>query len=384
MYDTRVDLVESLRGRTALSLPYIPSVKTLVGLRQTLEALQPGARFADHVLIAALHGVVKEDYDLVHIVVSMSPFSAGERARFEKLTRELNFVQYYPPRDGRTIYADVVEAPTIAGLEATLPFTIQPSTDDRPFHYAFNPAVLTTPGEWARAILANPLVTTGLVFTLIAVVFLFGPLLLAGSGGDARPAPGLTAMLVYFAAIGAGYMLVEISLLLKFQLYLGKPVYTLGIALFAFLLSSGIGSAVSGRLTLRAPVVPAALAAAGVVLYGAALQALWPGIQEATIHFGSAARGAVVVVAVFPLAFLMGMFFPLGIRLATPRHRAMVPWFWAVNGCLSIVGIFGSRTLGLFFGFSAALSLGLALYVLTVGCLALYLARARRTVFEPA
>lgn len=68
----------------------------------------------------------------------------------------------------------------------------------------------------------------------------------------------------------------------------------------------------------------------------------------------------------------MGMFFPLGIRLATPRHRAMIPWFWAINGCLSIVGIFGSRVLGLFVGFSAALAVGLALYVVTVACLALY------------
>lgn len=384
MYGTRVDLVESLRNRKGLSLPYIPSVKTLVGLRETLAALQPNARFQDHVLISALHGVVKEDYDLVHIVFSMSPFTAEERARFARLNEDLNFVQYYPPKGGRTIYADVVEAPSIAGLEATLPFTIRPSTDDRPFHYAFNPAVLTSAGDWVRALLANPLVSTGLVFTLIAVVFLFGPLLLAGSGGDARAAPGLTSMLVYFAAIGAAYMLVEISLLLKLQLYLGKPVYTLGIALFAFLLSSGAGSAVSSRLALRAPLVPAALAAAGVVLYGAALQALWPGIQEATIHFGSATRGAIVVAAVFPLAFLMGMFFPIGIRVANPRHRAMVPWFWAVNGCLSIVGIFGSRTIGLFFGFGAALALGLALYALTVACLALYLARARGPALEPA
>jgi hypothetical protein len=244
--------------------------------------------------------------------------------------------------------------------------------------------VLTSPGDWVRAVLANPLVSTGLVFTLIAVVFLFGPLLLAGSGGDTRAAPGLTYMLVYFAAIGAAYMLVEISLLLKLQLFLGKPVYTLGIALFAFLLSSGAGSAVSGRLALRRPLVPAALAAAGVVVYGLALQAAWPAIQEATIHFDSATRGAIVVAVIFPLAFLMGMFFPLGIRLSSPRHRAMVPWFWAVNGCLSIVGIFGSRTIGLFFGFSAALTLGLALYVVTVGCLALYLARARGPALEPA
>ncbi len=380
MYNTRSDLVEALRARHALALPYIPSVKTLVGLRQTLEALRPGSRFADHVLIAGLHGVVKEDYDLVHIVVSMSPFTAAERARFTKLVTDLDFVPLFPPGPARTLYADVVEAPTVAALEATLPFTIRPSTDDRPFHYAFNPAVLTTAGDWTRAILANPLVANGLVFVAMAIVFLFGPLALGGGDDDAaeRIAPGLPAMLAYFAAIGAGYMLIEISMLLKLQLFLGKPVYTLGIALFAFLLSSGLGSAASQRLDLARPLRPAALAAAGIVAYGIVFNTFWPAVQHATIAFDGAARAVIAVAAVFPLAFLMGMFFPIGIRLATPRHRAMIPWFWAINGCLSIVGIFGSRVLGLFVGFSAALGVGLALYVVTVACLVAY-ARAGRT-----
>ena len=61
----------------------------------------------------------------------------------------------------------------------------------------------------------------------------------------------------------------------------------------------------------------------------------------------------------------------------------MVPWFWAVNGCLSIVGIFGSRTIGLFWGFATALTLGLALYVLTVACLAMYLSSGSRLAPAP-
>jgi hypothetical protein len=73
----------------------------------------------------------------------------------------------------------------------------------------------------------------------------------------------------------------------------------------------------------------------------------------------------------------MGIFFPIGIRLAMDRHRLMIPWFWAVNGCLSIVGIFASRIIGLFWGFGAALTLGLALYILTVACLARYSGRAK-------
>jgi hypothetical protein len=256
-------------------------------------------------LIAALHGVVKDDYDLVHIIVSVRPFSAEERGHFERLCDELDFVRLYPARpQSRNLYADVVETPTLPELEATLPFAINPSTDDRPFHYAFNPAALKTTGQWVQAIVANPLVANGLTFLCIAVIFLFGPLVFAtGAGANAPPAAGLAYMLVYFAAIGCGYMLIEISLLLKLQLYLGKPVYTLGVALFAFLLSSGIGSMISSRFALRNPVVPAAIAAAGILLYGSLLQWSWPAIQQATIAFDSVIRGVIVVIVVFRWRF---------------------------------------------------------------------------------
>ena len=84
-------------------------------------------------------------------------------------------------------------------------------------------------------------------------------------------------------------MLIEISLLLKLQLYLGKPVYTLGIALFAFLLSSGIGSCVSGRLPVARPVGAGRVSApAGIVIYGAAAAGAVAAMQEATIAYSDA------------------------------------------------------------------------------------------------
>ena len=57
-----------------------------------------------------------------------------------------------------------------------------------------------------------------------------------------------------------------------------------------------------------------------------------------------------------------------------------MPWRWAVNGCLSIVGIFGGRIVGLFAGFRATLVAGLALYALTAACAWLYARRRRAAV----
>ena len=79
--------------------------------------------------------------------------------------------------------------------------------------------------------------------------------------------PSFAPMALYFAAIGAGYMLVEIVVLLRLQLYLGKPVYALSVALFAFLVSSGIGSWLTRRWDDRtAPRVIAAIVPAIAVV----------------------------------------------------------------------------------------------------------------------
>src|SRR5438094_3826489 len=47
---------------------------------------------------------------------------------------------------------------------------------------------------------------------------------------------------VYFAGIGFGFMLVEVSQMERLIVFLGHPTYGLSVVLFALLLSSGIGS----------------------------------------------------------------------------------------------------------------------------------------------
>ena len=53
---------------------------------------------------------------------------------------------------------------------------------------------------------------------------------------------GGTPFLIFFAAIGTGFMLIEISQLQRLSIFLGHPIYGLSVVLFALLLSSGLGS----------------------------------------------------------------------------------------------------------------------------------------------
>jgi len=55
---------------------------------------------------------------------------------------------------------------------------------------------------------------------------------------------------LYFSLIGMGFMLTEIALLQRFSVYLGHPIYSLGVCLFSLILASGLGSLTSEQLKL--------------------------------------------------------------------------------------------------------------------------------------
>ena len=53
-------------------------------------------------------------------------------------------------------------------------------------------------------------------------------------------------IVIYFGAIGLGFMFLEVSLMQFFGIYLGHPTYGITVVLSSLLLSTGLGSFVSG------------------------------------------------------------------------------------------------------------------------------------------
>ena len=95
------------------------------------------------------------------------------------------------------------------------------------------------------------LLLTVLVLTVACIVL---PLWLAARGKAYR-LESVGAGLVFFAAIGLGFMLIEISQMERLMIFLGHPMYGLTVALFALLIFSSLGSLLTGRLwkDVRAP-----------------------------------------------------------------------------------------------------------------------------------
>jgi len=141
----------------------------------------------------------------------------------------------------------------------------------------------------------------------------------------------------YFLLIGLGFMFVEIGLIQRISVFLGHPVYALSIGLFSIILSTGLGSLLSERLTLERPVQ-------FVVWLGvlAAYLFLLPHWLPELTHSSLAAaalplRALTSVVVIFPAGLLMGFGFPTGMRLVTAIDPQPTPWLWGVNGAAGVL-----------------------------------------------
>jgi hypothetical protein len=257
-------------------------------------------------------------------------------------------------------------------------FHIAPATDDKPHFFHFFkwrslPELLSLKEQGGL-----PLLEWGypvLVATLAQAVFASLLLIAAPAAWvtwvGARKHGGMPLggsrrrVLVYFAAIGFGFMFIEIAFIQKFVLFLSHPLYAVAVVLFAFLLFAGIGSAASKRLhDRRAPVVRHAEAAvAGAIALSAALcLGLLAWLFESAAALPDSARIVISAALIAPLAFFMGMPFPMGLARVEAADARLVPWAWAINGCASVTGAVLATLLAIHIGFTAVVVAALVLY----------------------
>jgi hypothetical protein len=116
-------------------------------------------------------------------------------------------------------------------------------------------------------------------------------------------------------------------------LLLGHPVYAVAAVLAAMLVGSGVGSALSDRL---APVRARAGTLGLALACGALAVGLLP-LVHAVEGAGVGARALAAAVVLGPLAVVMGMPFPLGLRRLGGEDTGRVAWAWAANGFASVL-----------------------------------------------
>ena len=215
-------------------------------------------------------------------------------------------------------------------------YDVTPPSDNRPFfgHY-FRwrqiPTIISQLGKtW------QPFGGSGflLVLALLGIAIIAAGVLvilpLAWARQRPQRAPRRGRILIYFATLGLGYLLIEMPLMQQFILYLGQPSLSFVVVLSALLLSSGIGSMLAPRARLRTALV--ALVAT-IVIYPLVLR----GVFDLTMRFALSARTGIAVLCLLPLGILMGLPFAGGMSKIGETAPGLIPWIWAINGSASVV-----------------------------------------------
>jgi len=317
------------------------------------------------------------------LLVARQPFSDRDLTAVRDIATRLGFeVLLDPQTSADPILADLASPETLGAVVARSALDISPPTDDRPFF--FHTVPLGRALRFTATDQGNVSFNTAAVLVLVggfALTAGFTIACLAGVIAVRRRHPehgAITAAdATFFAAIGLGYILVEISQLERLTVVLGHPTLGLVVVLFALLLSSGLGSFAVGRwpmgrsgVTRAAPIMltPVVLAAFGT-LTPIAIPWLWT--------LPTPWRITMAVTAVAPIGFAMGMVFPRGLEMARSRAPAATPWLWAINGVASVLGSLAAVLVSISAGISAAFWSGTAAYVAAAGA-ALWMASPRR------
>ena len=116
---------------------------------------------------------------------------------------------------------------------------------------------------------------------------------------------------MYFAALGLGFMLYEITMIQTLVGYLGFPSYSLTVTLASILVFTGLGALLSNRFSAAPTKALPALFGGLVVL--TLFVPLRPSLPDGhNPHAALPVRIVVAFVVLAPLGFCLGMFMPFG------------------------------------------------------------------------
>jgi len=260
----------------------------------------------------------------------------------------------------------------LAAWHAVQPFDRRPITDDAPFfwHFVrFRDALRPMHAHVEEGVGERVLLVFLGVAALLAAVFLLAPLVMLRRVW--REIPYKANAFVYFAALGLGFMLIEVSLIQRLTLFLGYPTHSLTVTLFALLLSTALGSLASERAVATRNRSLAVVGIALMVIVVAHLVGLGP-LMRLAAGASFPLRIVVAILAVAPLGICMGFFMPLGLRTVaalSPHATEYVAWAWAVNGFFTVVATVTATMLAMSFGFQTAMMIALALYAIAITAL---------------
>jgi hypothetical protein len=365
---------------------------------QAIEALhQGGVADPKRNFMVVSDGPLDEDGRPVTVLAKKSEFTAEEElAISQHLAGNPNLRPLYMPSvQPPNAFTQLIASNDPRVFARDYAYDISPATDDAPFFFFTLKTknvirdLVNHSGHGMDWRINLGIVVLGLLLVIsIAAVLLFMVLPLAvqsirGRMGRhrqvARVHTSRVAALLYFVAIGLGYILVEVTFIQRFVLFLGHPTYALTVVVFLMLLSSGAGSMAARQWMGETGRIRLVLAA--IVMAVVAYIFVLPGLLASLVGLAFGIKLAISAVLLAPLGFAMGMPFPTGLRalggkveepvllgggdaavLAVAPQDTLIEWAWAMNAAASVLGSVLAIVIAIHLGLNATLATGAVAY----------------------
>ena len=261
-----------------------------------------------------------------------------------------------------------------AGFMENYQYDIEPVRDVNPYfddHFRWRSlsAFLALPGGSGIAMIGAgypTLIATLLQAILAAVVLILAPLLFLRrklhTDGRLR-----SRVVIYFSVIGLAFLFIELSFIEMLTLVIGQPLYAVAVTLSVFLVFSGLGSLTVQWFMERKGLEPAVLlrwSVLSILLVTLLYLLLQAWLIEQLMVLPTMLRILLAVVLSMPIAFVMGMPFPLGLTATSRTAPELLPWAWGINGCASVLSVILAVLLAMEIGFAGVMLCATGLYLL--------------------
>jgi hypothetical protein len=353
--------------------------ETVRVVAQAIRALNGGDLRRNFIVVS--DGDLNQDGRPVTVLARKTPFTAEEEAAAKAhIAKYPNLHALYLPSDGdlpadtgdavyqpnKEIFRHLIRYGDPERFAENYAFNVSPVYDKSPFFFfTLRPSQILGAGtqsgiDWKVNMGVVVLLMLVIISALAVTAFLLLPLLLTSR----ERTRGGWLPLLYFVAIGLGYIAVEITLIQRLVLFLGHPIYAMTVVVFLMLLSSGAGSSLSRRWLPNPLQVRTAFgfAIALLVMYYFTLSP----ILHALVGLSQPVKIAIAALLIVPLGFAMGMPFPSGLRMLGEKGETdnRIEWAWAMNAASSVLGSVLAMAIAIQFGLGVTLLCGTAAYIL--------------------
>ncbi len=331
------------------------------------------------------HIALIRSWNTATLIVKRNPLSVSDIQNIKDFCKTRSFdVAYYPgiTREESNQYNVLSQPHYFTAAKALLlseaedffdsyKYDLRPATDDKPYFFNFQkweflPEIISLPAnqglsliEWGSIVL----VLTLLQALLVSLILILLPLWFyyRKQVNQTKESHLNTFIVSYFILLGAAFMFVEIAFIQKFVLFLGHPTYAIAVVLTGFLLFAGVGSNYSKKWSMPQAIK---ISVGGICVCTVIYLVFLPNIFQWFIGSSDIVKIILSLLMIFPLAFFMGMPFPLGLNLLGMISPNTIPWAWGINGCASVVSAIAATLVALNFGFTIVIIMALSFYLL--------------------